>query len=81
MADQLTFELPEIETHPPKPRPRANRIEAQQRTAPDNSGKWYQCFTINQDEETAAAIFESRFGYPPDEIYEDSGLLWLGPVK
>ena len=77
MADQLTFELEAVTDWLPVSR----NIPQDHRTAPDNSGKWYQCFTLDHDEEIAAQAFEERYGYPPAEIFEDSGLLWLGPVK
>ncbi len=38
------------------------------------------CYTLDHNEDEAAAIFRQRFGVPPDHIVEQSGLLWLGPI-
>lgn len=80
MINQMAFAFPETETEKIA-HPSVKRIHSEQRTAPDDSGEWFQCFTLDQDETTAAALFESRFGYPPDKIFEEAGLLWIGPVK
>ena len=41
----------------------------------------YMCFTLDADEDQAAQIFKERHGYWPEQILEDKGLLWLGPIK
>lgn len=41
---------------------------------------YYHCFTLDHDEERAAAIFTARYGQPPEQILEHAGLLRLGPV-
>jgi hypothetical protein len=69
-TEQLTFELLTVAERP-------RRIL---RHAPDDSGKWYQAWTLDTDEGEAAQAFESKFGYPPDEIQEVAGVLMLGPV-
>ena len=44
-------------------------------------GANYMCFTLDVDEDQAALEFKERYGYWPDQILEDKGLLWLGPIK
>ena len=41
----------------------------------------YMCFTLDVDEDQAAQAFNDRYGYWPEQILEDKGLLWLGPIK
>jgi hypothetical protein len=41
----------------------------------------YICFTLDADEDQAAQAFKERYGYWPEQILEDKGLLWLGPIK
>jgi hypothetical protein len=43
--------------------------------------EWYLCFSADHDEDLAAARFVSRFGYPPERIFEADGILHLGPVR
>ncbi len=66
MSDQLTLELEAV-----------NWIPQTKQVTPE----YYDCFTLDHDEIEAAAKFRKRFGYPPDEIYQEYGLLWLGPVR
>ena len=44
-------------------------------------GANYMCFTIDVDEDQAAQEFKERYGYWPEQILEDKGMLWLGPIK
>ena len=41
----------------------------------------YMCFTLDTDEDQAAQIFKARYGYWPEQILEEKGLLWLGPIQ
>ena len=49
-----------------------------ERPSPDAN---YMCFTLDADEDQAAQAFKDRYGYWPEQILEDKGLLWLGPIK
>ena len=44
-------------------------------------GANYICFTLDVDEDQAALDFKKRYGYWPEQILEEKGLLWLGPIK
>jgi len=44
-------------------------------------GANYMCFTLDVDEDQAAQEFKERYGYWPEQILEEKGLLWLGPIK
>ena len=44
-------------------------------------GANYMCFTLDVDEDQAAMEFKERYGYWPEHILEEKGLLWLGPIK
>jgi hypothetical protein len=44
-------------------------------------GANYMCFTLDVDEDQAAQDFKERYGYWPEQILEDKGMLWLGPIK
>lgn len=54
-----------------------NRYELE---TPD-PGANYMCFTLDVDEDQAAQEFKDRYGYWPEQILEDKGLLWLGPIE
>lgn len=41
----------------------------------------FLCFTLDHDEDEAAAIFERKFGRPPELILEWGRMLRLGPVR
>ena len=41
----------------------------------------YLCFDSTHDLKEAKRRFLTRFGYRPDEVRHDYGLLWLGPVE
>ena len=69
MAEQLTLELPLVDWIPLPP------TERQEGPA------WYLCFTIRTDPTDAAQAFEKRFGYHPQEVYPELGLVWVGPVN
>jgi hypothetical protein len=40
----------------------------------------YLAFTLDHNEDEAAARFLTRFGAPPDTIIESHGILLVGPV-
>ena len=42
---------------------------------------WYWCFTLSADREKALEKYIKRFGKEPEEMFEEKGLLWLGPVS
>ena len=44
-----------------------------------NSKLWY-AFTAGTKEGDAVAIYEKRYGVPPERILEEKTLLLLGPV-
>jgi len=46
---------------------------------PDD-GPWYRGFTLDHDEADAAARFTQRYGRPPERIFEEHGILLVGPV-
>ena len=41
----------------------------------------YLCFTIDMDEDQAAARFQQKHGAPPERIIEAWNRLWLGPIN
>lgn len=40
----------------------------------------YRVFTVDHDEDAAAARFVELYGQHPEQIIEQDGLLWVGPV-
>lgn len=42
---------------------------------------YYLCFTLDTDENAAAARYQHKFGKPPEQVLEHAGLLRLGPVE
>lgn len=48
--------------------------------APDPSGSYWLAFTDDHDEGNAAATFRRRYGQPPRWVFENLGLLLVGPV-
>jgi hypothetical protein len=40
----------------------------------------FLCFTLDHSEDDAAAIYERRFGQPPELILEWGWMLRLGPI-
>ena len=50
------------------------------KTPPDPHQFFYVAFTAKTSEDEATAIFEARYGFPPDFIFDNSGLLLAGPI-
>lgn len=48
--------------------------------APDPRGATWRAFTLDHDEGDAAAAFLRRYGQPPRFVFENLGLLLVGPV-
>lgn len=40
----------------------------------------YNTMTADTDPDEALRYFTERFGNEPEEMFVDSGLLWVGPV-
>ena len=47
---------------------------------PDPAGSYWRAFTLDTSEDDAAAAFLRRYGQPPRYIFENLGLLLVGPV-
>lgn len=48
--------------------------------APDPAGHAWRAFTLDTREEDASGSFESKYGRPPEYVFECKGLLLVGPV-
>lgn len=46
----------------------------------DTHDHYYRAFSLDHDEEDAAARFTRRYGQPPERIFESHGILLVGPV-
>jgi hypothetical protein len=44
-------------------------------------GKHYMCFTLATPADSAAVLFERRYGYPPQENFIYKGNRWCGPLQ
>ena len=40
----------------------------------------YRCFSLDHDEDVAAAAFERRYGCQPEWVFEERNNLWVGPI-
>jgi len=47
---------------------------------PNPTGSYWRAFTLDKSEDDAAAAFLRRYGQPPRYIFENLGLLLVGPV-
>lgn len=47
---------------------------------PDPRGALWRAFTLDHDETDAVAVFLRRYGQPPRFVFENLGLLLVGPV-
>lgn len=47
---------------------------------PDPHDSMWMGFTLDTREETAATIFQHRYGQPPEYVFESRGNLLCGPI-
>jgi len=41
----------------------------------------YRCFSLDHNEDDAAAAFERHYGRKPEWVFEEKNNLWVGPIK